>query len=573
MSRYLPSGNKFKRFGRDIFILSMCLASFAAAAAAIELGGSTILEVSARLSREMKDRIQVHLDKIFGYGKSEVFVHVDIGFSKEVKGDFEKTLKAYLSGEINRAAMQGASPQQSQGGGYQWLFPGLSAEGGSAGAGQSQSYILPGFTMQGFGGGTPPAAAPQGGGGGPQMMPGPGMPFADPNFLYAIGLEIKRIFVKVALDYSLPSDAETKVQALLGALLEVDPNRGDRIVITRFNMPNPIFELFKDSKFLSLVLQWATIAGLILAGLILISLLVVVTMRSLFNILGQWVEAFLAMRHRTMELKFDVPPWLREALPAIRFRKEEGSPDELDAQGAPKMIEAQTAEGPAGDLTINIPPERATELYHLIGKENPQHVAMVVAKLAPATRAAFLSSLPPDRLAQVFSALGQPQYVERDVLLRLKEELEHRIVGVVGGETEVVRTLESMALGFKMKLLKNLETQNAVLFRSVRKRILLFEDLMHVGDQELNVLLSKVPIQELTMAIADGLTSPALKEKIIRALPRKTAETLTELLSMTAKPPEEKIFEAQDKILRIAQKMIVDGTMHHPLAEASLEGK
>ncbi len=570
----------------------------------IEIGGNTVLDVSARLSHEMKFRIQEHLNKIFGAGRSEVFVQVDVGFSKEIRAEFDKTLKAFLSGEINRASLQSQmqqmqaqqqAQQQAQypagsapaapAGGYQWLFPGLAQEAGSAGAGtgQAQSYILPGFTMQGMGTGgatpTPVSAGPAQSQAGMPMygaQPLLGFPFSDPGFLYAIGLEIKRIFIKVALDYSLANDSETKVQALVAALLDIDPNRGDRVVITRFHMPNPIMELFKDSKFLGVVLQWATIGILLLIGLTCATLLGLIALKGLLGFFQQIAEAFVSMRHRSLELKFDLPPWLRESLPMIRLKTMGETVTEqtslTGSRGGAQGEASGALPGLAGgDFVIRIPPERAQDLFHLIGKEDASHVALVVAKLPPETRNAFLANLPPDKLSDVLGAMASPQYIESDVMRRLKEELERRIVGVVGGEQAIVMTLESVHLMMRMKLLKNLETQNAALFRSIRKKILLFEDLLHVSEQELNVLLSKVPIQELTMAIADGITPQELKDKILRSLPKKTAATVTELLVMAGHPPEEKILEAQDKILKMAQKMIADGSMRHPLAESTLE--
>lgn len=590
---------------RVLLIASFVLFTSGSSSFALESGGSTVLEVSSRLSKDLKTRIQEHLDRIFGFGRSEVFVQVDVGFSKEIRSEFEKTLRAFLSGEMSRASVQAqmgqiqaqiqaqVQDQVKQGGytppspGYQWLFPGLANEAGGGTPGQAQSYILPGFTMQSVGGAGSPAApaapaapAPSGYSGGPQQIMA--FPFSDPNFLYAIGLEIKRIFVKVAIDQSLPSDSETKVQALLAALLEIDPERGDRVLITRFQIPNPIFELFKDPKFLGVVLQWATIAVLILLGLSCLTLLGLLALRGMIGFFEQIAQAFVVARNRSLELKFDLPLWLRESLPMIRLKKVEEVEQHSSVtsrqgeEGGGAMATAGGgvgggASGPPRDLTIRIPADKAADLCHLIGKEDPKHIALVVAKLPSDTRSAFLSNLAPEKLSDVLTAMANPQYVESDMMMHLKEELERRVVGVVGGEHAILQTLESLHLMMRMKLLHNLEVQNAALFKVVRKKILLFEDLIHVPEQELNVLLSKVPIQELTIAIADGITPPALKEKILRALPKKTAATLTELLSMAGHPPEDKILEAQDKILRMAQKMIADGSMRHPLAEPALE--
>lgn len=562
-------GNRFISLTGLFFLVCSAPTSLSS----IELGGSTILDVSSRLSRELKARMQEHLDKIFGFGKSEVFVHVDVGFSEEVKKEFEKTLKSYLAGETTQSELkqkmqqaQAAAPPEPPSN-YNWLFPGLSREAASS---SNEAFILPGFTVQGYGGqgvGASGAQGPAGGTGFPMIVnrQPPATPFADPNFLYAIGLEIRRIFVKVALDQTLPADAEMKVQALVAALLELNPQRGDRFVVTRFRMPNPILELFKDSAFLSVVLKWATIAILILIGLMLATLFILLALRSFFGLLEHWVNAFLAMRHRTNEIKLDLPEWLKAALPAPTAL------DDDQAAGLERTASEAAALPKAGEaVVIRIPPQKAADLYYLIGKEDPGHVALVVARLPEDTKSAFLNKLPPDQMGKILAGLANPQYVEPEMMHRLKEELERRVAGVVGGQEETLRVLEAVALSVRLRMLKTLERQNAELYRSLRKRLLLFEDLLYFTEQELNLLLSKIPIQDLTTAIANGITPLNLKEKVLRSLPRRTAQTVQEMLAMTGKPPEDKILEAQDRILRIAQKMITDGGLRHPLSEVAL---
>ena len=94
-------------------------------------------------------------------------------------------------------------------------------------------------------------------------------------------------------------------------------------------MPNPIFELFKNPEFLGIVLKWAAISILILAGLILAGVIAVLVLKTTVGQLERWVEAVSMMRHRTVEFKFDLPPWLRESFPAIRIQKEE----QIDSRG------------------------------------------------------------------------------------------------------------------------------------------------------------------------------------------------------------------------------------------------
>ncbi|MEK6542890.1 MAG: FliG C-terminal domain-containing protein, partial [Elusimicrobiota bacterium] len=327
---------------------------------------------------------------------------------------------------------------------------------------------------------------------------------------------------------------------------------------------NPIMELFKNSEFLSVVLKWATIAILILIGLMLATLFILLALRSFFGVLENWVTAFATLRNRRNEVKIDLPEWLKDMIPILARAWPDLPPPVITEEEKKKKELLPDIEA------IVIPVSKAADLFYLIGKEDPAHIALVVAKLPEDTKSAFLSRLPLDRMGQVLASLSNPQYVEPEVMQRLKDELEKRILGVVGGEEETVRVLDATSLSIRLKMLKTLERQNAELYRNIRKRVLVFEDLLYYTEQELNVLLSKIPIQDLTIAIADTLTPLNLKEKIMRSLPKRTAQTLNELLSMTGKPPEDKVLSAQDKILKAAQKLIAESGLRHPLSEMSL---
>ncbi|MBI4063533.1 MAG: hypothetical protein HY401_04440 [Elusimicrobia bacterium] len=550
--------------------MPLCLSAFPPFAFPLEPGGA-IVQASSYLSRDLKNKIQEHLDKTFGTGNAEVFVHVDVGFSLKLKEELQNSLSAYLSGQLGRTAKDapaddaGAENPSS----YKWLFPGI-ADSGDPQASGTDTFILPGFSAVGTGVSVPTGGAPPGS----RKAADGRYPFSDPNFLYAVGLEVKSVFVKVALDYSLPADAEAKVQTLIGSFLTLDAARGDRLVVTRFSMPNPFMELLKDSKVLGTVLQWGTIGIILIIGLVATTFLALITWRSLVGVLAQWVVAFSAARQKSIEVKFEFPDKLRAYLEGRMAKDKEGEDELPGGAGDEKLIEmaAQKSEAP-GEAEIKIAPARVADLYHLIGQENPNHIALVVARLPVATKKAFLEQFPSERLGEVIKAMAEPQMVETELMERLKEELEHRIAGVVGGAQEIVNTLNAVDLLLREKMLKTIESQDANLYRIVRGKVLLFGDITYWSEQELNMLLSRVQIHELAIAISDGLSDPGLKDKIFHSLPKKTSQILQEYLVTVGRPPVERILQAQNKILKLAEEMILQNTLPHPMDRARLSAQ
>lgn len=534
------------------------------------LAGSTPLELSTSLSKDYQQRLKEQLDRLLGAGKSEVFVNIEMDFAPGLKSEFEKTLRIILLRQLEEAARRPEEKSKTEAAvstsaaaaqAYNWLFPGLSQGGG-------ENYILPGF----------PIAGDQSRQTGKQqeeresISPAPtlpALPFADPQFLYSIGLEVKKITIRVILDNALPADMGEKVRTLVKTLVPVDEARGDIVDITRSIMPSPIQEIWRDVGFLTSSIKWGLLAVVIIFGVLVLGIVLLSVVRTSGVSLERSAAAVAAGIRAHGEAAAAAQQVSAGTSGATTTGGLPAPPGVIETTAIEEKQKAQLS-----DTTIRIPSDRVAELYHLLAAEEPKNIALVVARLEPTVREELLKRFDNDKISNIISALANPQYIETSMLARLKEEIERRVSSVVGGEEAILRTIQESALDIRAKIFKALEEKDREFYLHYRSKILLFEDLERFNDADLSRVVAQMPMEDLALAIADGLVGQSFKDKVMNALPKRSQTTLTEMLNLQGTPAKVKIMQAQSKVLALVEKMIREGTLENPLKEmtAALEG-
>ena len=74
-------------------------------------------------------------------------------------------------------------------------------------------------------------------------------------------------------------------------------------------------------------------------------------------------------------------------------------------------------------------PDQVEALADMLHKEDPDNIALVVEHLETGVRAQLLAALPAGLANRVLATMGRVRYVEPEVILNLKEELERRLAG------------------------------------------------------------------------------------------------------------------------------------------------
>ena len=196
--------------------------------------------------------------------------------------------------------------------------------------------------------------------------------------------------------------------------------------------------------------------------------------------------------------------------------------------------------------------------------EHPQTIAVIVAHLDARQASAVLSSLPPVMQADVLLRIANIEHIPSGVIQELDKVLQRelRATGAletdqVGGIKLVAEILNNTDYTSEREILSHIEQANTAVAEEIRQLMFLFEDLNHVDDRGIQLLLRSIPNEDLKLALRTA--SEELKAKILRNLSHRAAEMLREELEAMGPVRITDIETAQQKITQVAKHLENDG--------------
>jgi len=362
---------------------------------------------------------------------------------------------------------------------------------------------------------------------------------------------VKRLNVTVLLNKDVPEVAAQNIKIVVSDLLMVSSARGDAVSIIRAPFAPLWKTIWYTPETLSLVVKYIILSVMGIVGIIVVA----VGFLKLADAMST-----MAKVQQNHQISMDFGKGGEGGAPG------EGGGTPLLGAGAGKAPGKEAAEEAGqeanGKVVFNVRKDQVPFLISMMLKEDPANVALVATHLEPEVRSEFLRAMPSDFSSEIIASMANVRFMEPDVITALKDELERRLSGAVGGVEKVLEALENVGLSVKKSMLKQLEEKHPDLAREVKGRILLFEDLGKLEDREMSLLASSVKIEDWSAVIWD---MPELFKGRLRT---QMAEKTWRMLEESAKygmPSREKIDAAAETVMAVAVKLISEGRVVNPL--------
>lgn len=479
-------------------------------------GAQGLLDEEDRASSVLTARLQEVLDRRFGPGRAVAQASVRLTLSERGRAWVGRLLAAPDGG--------GGAPEFS----WEWRDPG-------------GRFVLPGIPAE--------PAAPMGGAAdgavkAPREQPPAGAAL-DALSRFETGVESLRVRVK--LDAALPAGAEAAALDLVSEAADASPARGDSVTVVRAALPTPLERTLRDPAALASLAGSLPMLGLGLAALFGGALLALAVSRSL----RRGAEALSAAVGRAIE---------HSAAPAPG----------ADAPAPGADAPAVAAQGP-GEIVVELGVEHVPRLAHLLREQSPENVALLMPHLKPAVRSAYLAAVSKETAAGIMLAMAPVRYVDPELLRSLKDELERRVLGVVGGPEQAAAMVRSLGEAERKAVLDALREKNPAAAADLRGRVLLFEDLGGMDEDALaRVVLALGPEEAAAAAAGAG---EGLREAFARALPGRAGRVFQETCdALRAAPDPARQGAAAERALKEAEALISAGRIRRPGAAGSLPG-
>ncbi len=201
-----------------------------------------------------------------------------------------------------------------------------------------------------------------------------------------------------------------------------------------------------------------------------------------------------------------------------------------------------------------------SQLLNFIQNEHPQTIALVMAYLDSQQAAMLLSSLPPDRQSEVAKRVATMDRTSPEVIREVERVLERKLSTVVnqdfttaGGIKAIVDVLNLVDRNTEKTILDTLEVENPELTEEIKKLMFVFEDIVMIGDRDLQLVLREVDNKDLSLALKG--TNEDVASKIYKNMSTRAAEMLKEEIEFMGPVKLRDVEEAQQKIVGVIRRL------------------
>lgn len=231
------------------------------------------------------------------------------------------------------------------------------------------------------------------------------------------------------------------------------------------------------------------------------------------------------------------------------------------AQAIMDRLKVSMTDMPFGFLGAADPRQVLSFVQH----EHPQTVALVLAHMPATLASQILSGLAPDLRSDVAHRIAVMDRTSPEIINQVEAALERKLSTVlqpgelssVGGLQPLVDIINRADRGTERLILEGLEARNPELAEEVRRRMFMFEDVTHLEDRAIQLVLRQVEMSDLATALKG--VSDEVRDKIVRNLSERARENLMEEIDLLGPVRLRMVEEAQAKIVQAIRQLEESG--------------
>ncbi|MBR1443971.1 MAG: flagellar motor switch protein FliG [Firmicutes bacterium] len=202
-----------------------------------------------------------------------------------------------------------------------------------------------------------------------------------------------------------------------------------------------------------------------------------------------------------------------------------------------------------------------SQVINFIQNEHPQTIALILSYLKPVQAAQVISSLAPDKQADVARRIALMDRTSPDVIKEVEMALEKKLSAMmtsdyadVGGVDAIVEILNSVDRTTEKNIMETLETEDMDLSEEIKKKMFVFEDILTLDNRSIQTVLRQ-EIDNRELAIALKGSSEEVQDVIFQNLSKRLAAMIREDMEYMGPVRKSDVEEAQQKIVNIIRRL------------------
>lgn len=353
---------------------------------------------------------------------------------------------------------------------------------------------------------------------------------------------IKRMTATLIIDRKVSDALVETVKSVVSDLLNLDPKRGDELIIMRvsFIPATPWWSiLFKPQTY------W-----------VIIGMLLTVTL--LMFLFGPLKTFFQNILDTMKELKGS----RTEIEAATSTATGGGGPPGVVTveEGLSQKMEGAAVEGEEEEIPQTfrfVKESNLKRLLYLIKNEPPEGMALILSYLTPDQAAKVFSSLSPELQVKVALNLTTVKQMDGRLVNRIESSIREKIDLLKGGVDEFVEIFDRLDKKSRENILNALEKKNPELAKKIKDLTFSFEQITKIDNATLRIILGEINTGDLAIALRK--TSEEVKSKIMENMSAGGAVLLKEEMEFGKPVTVQAIEQQQQKIVDLILKLEREG--------------
>ncbi|HKL98512.1 MAG TPA: flagellar motor switch protein FliG [Mobilitalea sp.] len=201
-----------------------------------------------------------------------------------------------------------------------------------------------------------------------------------------------------------------------------------------------------------------------------------------------------------------------------------------------------------------------SQLLNFIQDEHPQTIALILSYLSSSQASTIISSLTPDKQADVAKRIAQMDRTSPDVIKEVERVLERKLASlvnqdytIVGGVDSIVEILNTVDRGTEKHIMETLEVEEPELADEIRRKMFVFEDILSLDDKSIQRVLREVDNNELAIALKGS--NEEVQSVIFNNLSKRLAAMIREDMEYMGPVRLKDVEESQQRIVNIIRKL------------------
>jgi flagellar motor switch protein FliG len=196
------------------------------------------------------------------------------------------------------------------------------------------------------------------------------------------------------------------------------------------------------------------------------------------------------------------------------------------------------------------------QVVSFLQHEHPQTIALVLAHVPASLASAVLSALGSEAGANVAHRIAVMDRTSPEIIRQVEEALARKFstvlqpseMSVVGGVEPLVEIINRADRATERLILEGLEQRSPEIAEEIRRKLFMFEDIVHLDDRSIQLVLRQIDTNDLALALKG--VSDNVRTKVTGNLSERARENLAEEIDLLGPVRLRMVEEAQAKIVQ-----------------------